>query len=98
MITPKQQRLLNSIDPEIIDQLGLSPIPSPEYKYSRSVSSRVEEIWQELKNKTVVKRSAFMESWTNEPQIFKPQACITAYLTQLYGKQPWKTPLPHAPF
>jgi hypothetical protein len=101
MITPKQQALLSKLmqqHPELAT-LQLEPIPSPEYKYSKAVSARVDTILQELKNKPIVKRS---DSLTAGPtalgRIFASQAIINQYITKIYGQQPWTTPLKTAPF
>jgi hypothetical protein len=105
MITPKQQRVLDSLSDEkrtLLTRLGMEVIPSPEYKFSTAVSNRVQILLQEFedaKNKPVVKRSAIQVGGDSGlGGIFASPDCIEAYLLSLYGPRPWKYPLQHAPF
>jgi hypothetical protein len=57
MLTPKQSRLLQSLDPEILAMLDLVPVPSHEYKTNLAIQARVNAWIEEARNLPVVKRT-----------------------------------------
>jgi len=56
-LTPKQLRLLQSLDPEVLAILDLTPVPSQEFKTNQAIAARVEQWIEEARNKPVVKRT-----------------------------------------
>lgn len=57
MLTPKQTRLLQSLDPEILAILDLVPVPSHEFKTNQAIEARVNTWIEEARNLTYKPRS-----------------------------------------
>lgn len=107
MLTPKQQLLFDrlKINPNfktLVDRLNLEPTPSDAYRKSTMVAGRVAELidqFEKASNLPAVKRMVIQTTPRSSGQdIFDLSAEINLYLISLYGPQPWKYPLPFAPF
>jgi hypothetical protein len=57
MLTPKQSKLLQSLDPELLAILDLIPVPSHEFKTNQAIAARIDTWISEAQNLPVVKRS-----------------------------------------
>lgn len=57
MLTPKQTRLLTSLDPEVLAILDLIPVPSIEFKNNQAIQARVNAWIEEARNLTYKPRS-----------------------------------------
>lgn len=57
MLTPKQSKLLASLDPEVLAILDLVPVPSHEFKTNQAIQARVEAWIEEARNLTYKPRS-----------------------------------------
>lgn len=107
MLTPKEQILLDKISKNenvklLIDRLGLEPIVSEDFRKSTMVSARVDELIESFEKARSLPAKTRTVHNPNDPfglhgPFTKPEV-IKAYLETIYGPQPWKYPLPFAPF
>jgi hypothetical protein len=105
MLTPKEKIFLDEIStlPNIkmfIDRLDLIPLQSENYRKSINVSTRVDQIIADIK-KTPAQPSRTIFTANTPFSLdgpFTPPSVTKAYLETIYGPQPWKYPLPFAPF
>lgn len=67
MLTPKQAKLLASLDPEALAILGLTPVPSQEFKTNQAIDARVEAWIAEAQNKPYKTRSIINPYQTTNP-------------------------------
>lgn len=107
MLTPKEQLFLDKISKNenvklLIDRLGLEPVVSEDFRKSTMVSARVDELINQFKKAIDLPAKTRTVFESNSPFSldgpFTPPHVIKAYLETIYGPQPWKYPLPHAPF
>lgn len=108
MITPKEQATLDrllSTNPNfksLVDKLGLEPVPSQAYRRSLAISARVDELMHQVTkalNSPQAPRTILRTVENSSCRdIFDLRPEIKIYLEAIYGPQPWKYPLPHAPF
>lgn len=107
MLTPKEQLFLDKISKNenvklLIDRLGLEPVVSEDFRKSTMVSARVDDLIESFQNRQKLPAKPRTVFKLNDPfgldgPFTKPEV-ITAYLETIYGPQPWKYPLPFAPF
>lgn len=107
MLTPKEQLFLDKISKNenvklLIDRLGLEPVVSEDFRKSTMVSARVDELietFEKTRSLPAKPRTVFK---LNDPfgldGPFTTPEVRKAYLETIYGPQPWKYPLPFAPF
>jgi hypothetical protein len=76
MLTPKQAKLLASIDPEILAILDLVPVPSLEYKTNQAIQARVNAWIEEAGNTPLKPRQICqIEEASNLPQVKRSIKC-----------------------
>lgn len=107
MITPKEQALYDRLKTlpnfqEMVTRLGLEPVVSEAHRTSTMVSARVDVLMDEFekaRNSPHKQRTVLdMDSPFGLAGPFTHSHVIKAYLETIYGPQPWKYPLPNAPF
>jgi hypothetical protein len=108
MITPREQATLDrliSTNPHfktLVDKFQLEPVPSQSYRRSLAISAKVDEIIHAVtkaQNSPQVERTILRTVENSSCRdIYDLSAEIKVYLQAIYGPQPWKYPLPHAPF
>lgn len=67
MLTPKQSKLLASLDPEVLAILDLTPVPSQEFKTNQAIAARVEGWIRETELKPYRPRSVTSPYPTTNP-------------------------------